>query len=125
GATAPWSAAREAGPRARRCGRNRGVAVRPHGPATAMLRTAPPARRAFLRWAAAMALAAPGRAIGQPRRFTIGFANVTDDPGARLEGLGFTGEDVRSSFVLGARGLPVDLVLYDNARERAKTIANA
>jgi len=72
-----------------------------------------------------MALAAPGRAIGQPRRFTIGFANVTDDPGARLEGLGFTSEDVRSSFVLGARGLPIDLVLYDNARERAKTIANA
>ena len=27
--------------------------------------------------------------------------------------------------MLGARGLPIDLVLYDNARERAKSIANA
>jgi ribose transport system substrate-binding protein len=71
------------------------------------------------------ALAAPRRAVAQERRFTIGFANLTDDPGARFEGLGFTGEDVRSSFVLGARGLPIELVLYDNARERAKSIANA
>jgi ribose transport system substrate-binding protein len=74
---------------------------------------------------AAAALAAPGRAVAQQRRFAIGFANLTDDPGARIEGLGFTGEDVRTSFVLGARGLPIDLVLYDNARDRAKAIANA
>jgi ribose transport system substrate-binding protein len=67
----------------------------------------------------------PSRAVAEQRRFTIGFANLTDDPGARIEGLGFTGEDVRSSFVLGARGLPIDLVLYDNARERTKSIANA
>ncbi|GEP60452.1 hypothetical protein RSO01_76180 [Reyranella soli] len=73
----------------------------------------------------AVALAAPTRAVAQQRRFTVGFANITNDPGARLEGLGFSGEEVRSSFVLGARGLPIDLVLYDNAREPAKTIANA
>ena len=84
-----------------------------------------PQRRAFLHLAAATVLTAPGRAVAQERRFTIGFANLTDDPGARIEGLGFTGEDVRSSFALGARSLPIDLVLYDNARERAKTIANA
>src|SRR5215510_4039742 len=83
-------------------------------------------RRAFLHLAAATVLAAPrGGAVAQQHRVTIGFANLTDDPGARIEGLGFTGEDVRSSFVYGARGLPIDLVLYDNARERAKTIANA
>jgi ribose transport system substrate-binding protein len=70
-------------------------------------------------------MAAPGRAVAQQRRFTIGFANLTNDPGARLEGLGFSGEEVRSSFVLGARGLPIELVLYDNARERTKTVANA
>ncbi|MGZ5907507.1 MAG: hypothetical protein ACXWKQ_19355, partial [Reyranella sp.] len=81
-------------------------------------------RRTFLNLAVG-ALTAPGRAVAQERRFTIGFANLTDDPGARIEGLGFTGEDVRSSFVLGARGLPIDLVLYDNARERTKSIANA
>jgi ribose transport system substrate-binding protein len=84
-----------------------------------------PRRRTFLNLAAATALTAHRRAVAQQRRFTIGFANLTDDPGARLEGLGFTGEDVRSSFVFGARGLPIELVLYDNARERAKAIANA
>jgi ribose transport system substrate-binding protein len=84
-----------------------------------------PRRRALLRLVATAALPVPGRAVAQERRFTIGFANLTDDPGARIEGLGFTGEDVRSSFVLGARGLPIDLVLYDNARDRAKSIANA
>jgi len=82
-------------------------------------------RRTFLHLAAVTALATPSRVIGQERRFTIAFANLTDDPGARIEGLGFTGQDVRSSFVLGARGLPIDLVLYDNAGDRAKTIANA
>jgi ribose transport system substrate-binding protein len=98
----------------------------PHDPATIIPRTVPlPRRRIFLHLAAATALTAPGRAVAQQRRFTIGFANLTDDPGARIEGLGFTGEDVRTSFVLGARGLPIDLVLYDNARERAKSIANA
>lgn len=90
------------------------------------IQTAPlPRRRAFLRVAAAATVTASGRALAQERRFTIGFANLTDDPGERVEGLGFTGEDVRSSFVLGARGLPIDLVLYDNARERTKSIANA
>src|SRR5262245_29381916 len=90
-------------------------------PATPIL-----ARRAFLHVAAAAALTVPSRGpVAQQRRFTVGFANLTDDPGARLEGLGFTGEDVRSSFALAARGLPIDLVFYDNGRERAKAIANA
>jgi ribose transport system substrate-binding protein len=84
-----------------------------------------PRRRTFLQLGAVAALTASGRTVAQERRFTIGFANLTDDPGARIEGLGFTGEDVRSSFVFGARGLPIDLVLYDNARDRAKSIANA
>jgi ribose transport system substrate-binding protein len=84
-----------------------------------------PRRRTVLHLAAVIALAAVGRAVAQQRRFTVGFANLTDDPGARIEGLGFTGEEIRWSFVLGARGLPIDLLLYDNARERAKAIANA
>jgi ribose transport system substrate-binding protein len=100
--------------------------MRSHGSKMVVGQTASLARRrTFLHLAAATALAAPGRAVAQERRFTIAFANLTDDPGVQLEGLGFTGEDVRTSFVLGARGLPIDLVLYDNARERAKTIANA
>lgn len=97
-----------------------------HDSKMVMTRTASrPRRRTLLRLAAVTALAVPARAVAQGRRFTIGFANLTDDPGARIEGLGFTGEDVRSSFMLAARGLPIDLVLYDNARDRAKSIANA
>src|SRR4029450_11081597 len=82
-------------------------------------------RRTLGLLAAAAAVAAPGHGVAQQRRYTVGFANLTNDPGARLEGLGFSGEEVRSSFVLGARGLPIDLVLYDNAPQRAKTVANA
>lgn len=89
------------------------------------LRELLPRRRTFLHLAAATVLAAPRRSVAEQRRFTIGFANLTDDPGARMEGLGFSGEDVRSSFVLGARGLPINLVLYDNERKPAKIIANA
>jgi ribose transport system substrate-binding protein len=88
------------------------------------IQAAPLARRRTLSLLAA-AVAAPGRAVAQQPRFTIGFANLTNDPGERVEGLGFTGEDVRLSFELGARGLPIDLVLYDNARDRAKSVANA
>jgi ribose transport system substrate-binding protein len=84
-----------------------------------------PRRRTVLHLAAVIALAAVDRAVAQQRRFTVGFANLTDDPGARIEGLGFTGEEIRWSFVLGARGLPIDLLHYDNARARAKAVANA
>src|SRR5262249_36533438 len=83
-----------------------------------------PRRRTFLHMAAVTALALPRRAGAQQRPFTIACANLTQHPGARIEGLGFSGEDVRSSFVFGARGLPIDLVLYDNARDRTKSIAN-
>ena len=97
-----------------------------HGSNTTMSSmTSLPRRRALLQLATSLALSGPGPAIAQQRRYTIGFANLTDDPGAQIEGLGFSGQDVRSSFVLGARGLPVELVLYDNARDRAKSIANA
>ena len=84
-----------------------------------------PQRRTFLHLAAATVFAAPNHSLAQRPNFTIGYANVADDPGVRIEGLGFTGEDVRTSFVYGARGLPIDLVLYDNARDRAKALANA
>jgi ribose transport system substrate-binding protein len=82
-------------------------------------------RRTFLRFATATTLATPGFVAAQQRRFAVAFANLTNDPGARFEGLGFSGEEVRSSFELAARSLPIDLILYDNARERAKAVANA
>ena len=72
---------------------------------------------------AVLATALP--AVSQQDRYTIAFANLTEEPGATLEGTGFTGADVRQSFVLAARHLPVDLVFYDNQRDGAKARANA
>ena len=79
---------------------------------------------AFLGGAAAAGLL-PRLAAGQERRYTIAFANLTDEPGVTLEGTGFTGPEVRASFVLAARRLPVELVLYDNQRDPKKALANA
>jgi ribose transport system substrate-binding protein len=64
-------------------------------------------------------------AVGQERRYTIAFANLTEEPGVTFEGTGFTGGEVRSSFALAARKLPVDLVFYDNQRDPKKAQANA
>jgi ribose transport system substrate-binding protein len=61
----------------------------------------------------------------EDRRYTIAFANLTEEPGAALEGTGFTGREIRDSFVLAARGLPVDLVLYDNRRDVRTALDNA
>ena len=72
---------------------------------------------------AALGLAVAGHA--QERRWVVAFANVTEEPGVTLEGTGFTGRDVRASFELAARRFPVDLVYYDNQRDRARTLANA
>lgn len=69
-------------------------------------------------------LALPARS-SEPRRYTIAFANITEEPGLTIEGTGFTGADVRQSFLLAARGQPVDLVLYDNQKDAAKARANA
>ena len=80
-------------------------------------------RRGLLAGAAVLAGLAP--ALGQDRRFRIGFANLDETPGVTLEGLGFTGEEVRRSFELAARTLPVDMVYFDNAGDAEKAVANA
>jgi len=77
---------------------------------------------AFLAALLVVAVALP--VVSEPRRYTIAFANLTDEPGVAIEGTGFTGADVRQSFVLAARGRPIDLVLYDNHRDGAKALAN-
>src|SRR5215831_466568 len=84
-------------------------------------------RRSFL---AALPALACGlgvvRAVrAEARRFKIALANLDETPGVTLEGLGFTGADVRSSFELAARTRPVDMLYFDNGGDPARAIANA
>ena len=79
-------------------------------------------RRHFL---PACSLAGLGPARAGQRRFRIAFANLDETPGVTLEGLGFTGVEVRRSFELAARTLPVDMLYFDNAGDPARAVANA
>jgi ribose transport system substrate-binding protein len=86
---------------------------------------APPVGRRFvLGGLAAFIGNGPLPVRAQQRPFRIAFANLNEDPNARLEGLGFTGLDVRRSFQLAARTLPVDMLYYDNGGDDAKALAN-
>jgi ribose transport system substrate-binding protein len=60
----------------------------------------------------------------ETRRWKIALANLDETPGVTLEGLGFTGADVRRSFEMAARTLPVDMVYYDNGGDAERAIAN-
>ena len=84
-------------------------------------------RRRFLCGLLAVAawLGAVDGAVAQERRYTVAFANLTEEPGVTLEGTGFTGREVRESFTLAARRYPIDLVIYDNQRDDARALANA
>jgi ribose transport system substrate-binding protein len=79
-------------------------------------------RRLFL---AGLAACGFGPARAEPRRFRIALADVDETPGVTLEGLGFTGAQLRRSFELAARTLPVDMLYYDNAGDPARAISNA
>ena len=61
----------------------------------------------------------------EQRRYRIAFANLDESPGVTLDGLGFTGADLRRSFELAARSLPVDMLYFDNAGDPARAVANA
>jgi ribose transport system substrate-binding protein len=65
-----------------------------------------------------------GPARAETRRFRIGFANLDETPGVTLEGLGFTGLDVRRSFELASRTLPVEMVYFDNADDPSRAVEN-
>jgi ribose transport system substrate-binding protein len=78
-------------------------------------------RRLFLAGALASTLTPVGAA---DRRFRIALANLDETPGVTLEGLGFTGADMRSSFELAARTRPVDMLYFDNAGDPARAVAN-
>jgi len=79
-------------------------------------------RRLFLAGLLACSIR-PARA--ERRRFRIALANLDETPGVTMEGLGFTGAEVRRSFELAARTLPVDMLYFDNAGDPARAIANA
>lgn len=80
-------------------------------------------RRLFLA-AGLLAFGVPPLAA-EGRRYRIALANLDESPGVTLEGLGFTGGEVRRSFELAARTLPVEMLYYDNAGDPARAIANA
>ena len=85
-------------------------------------------RRLFLAGVAGFGAAAAAWSRGvaaAPRSYRIAFANANEAPGVRLEGLGFTGLDVRRGFELAARTLPVEMLYFDNAGEAARALANA
>jgi ABC-type sugar transport system substrate-binding protein len=74
---------------------------------------------------ALLGVAATSDTWAQGRHFRIAFANQNDEPSIRLDGLGFTGVDVRRSFELAARTMPVEMIYYDNAGDGEKALANA
>jgi len=87
-------------------------------------------RRCFLGIALSGVLLLPWLVAGslgvaaQERRYTVAFANLTEEPGTTLEGTGFTGREVRESFALAVRRYPIELVFYDNHRDPQKALAN-
>jgi ribose transport system substrate-binding protein len=81
-------------------------------------------RRHFL--LAMIAVAASARAAtGEDRRFLVAFANLNEEPGTPIEGLGFRGAEIRRSFELASRSLPLDMIYYDNGGDAGKALANA
>src|SRR5260370_18327155 len=79
-------------------------------------------RRPFLAGLLACGLG-PAKAAGP--RFRIALANLDETPGVTLEGLGFTGSELRRSFELAARTLPVDMLYFDNAGDAARALPTA
>ena len=59
------------------------------------------------------------------RQYVVAFANLTEEPGVTLEGTGFTGREIRESFVLAARAHPIEMIYYDNKRDDARALQNA
>jgi ribose transport system substrate-binding protein len=62
---------------------------------------------------------------GAQRQYVVAFANLTEEPGVTVEGTGFTGREIRESFVLAARAHPIEMVFYDNQRDDARALQNA
>jgi ribose transport system substrate-binding protein len=74
---------------------------------------------------AGLATCAFGAARAEARRHRIALAVFDETPGVTLDGLGFTGAQLRRGFELAARTLPVDMLYYDNAGDPARAVSNA
>jgi ribose transport system substrate-binding protein len=81
-------------------------------------------RRHFLLATLALILSKRVASAG-PQRFRVAFANLNEEPGTRIDGLGFTGSEIRRSFELASRSLPVDMTYYDNGGDDNKALGNA
>jgi len=81
-------------------------------------------RRHFLLASLAM-ISSTRVASAEPRRFRVAFANLNEEPGTRIDGLGFTGSEIRRSFELASRSLPIDMIYYDNGGDGDKALGNA
>jgi ABC-type sugar transport system substrate-binding protein len=82
-------------------------------------------RRHFLLAILAIASSTCAAANGEARRFRVAFANLNEEPGTWIEGLGFSGVEIRRSFELASRSLPLDMIYYDNGGDAGKALANA
>lgn len=78
-------------------------------------------RRHFL---AGAAVFVSGSSVAAAPPFRVAFANVNETQGVRVEGLGFTGLDVRRGFELAARTMPLDMIYYDNAGNAETAVSN-
>ena len=79
-------------------------------------------RRLFL---VGLVACAVSRSRAEGRRYRIALANRDETPGVTLEGLGFTGTELRRSFELAGRTLPIDTLYFDNASDSTRAVANA
>ncbi len=82
-------------------------------------------RRHFLLAILAVAASSARAAEGEVRRFRVAFANLNEEPGIPIEGLSFNGMEIRRSFELASRRLPLDIIYYDNGGDAGKALANA
>lgn len=90
-----------------------------------MVRSSMLQRRTFVSGVFAGLLSNGCSARADARRFRIGLANLDETPGVTLDGLGFTGLDLRRGFELAARTMPVDMVYFDNGGDPGRAVANA
>jgi ribose transport system substrate-binding protein len=74
---------------------------------------------------AALVLGAGLDPAAAQRQYVVAFANLTEEPGVTVEGTGFTGREIRESFVLASRAHPIEMVFYDNQRDNVRAIQNA